>query len=65
MMKRRKDKAFWVLVLLTVSTVITCAVSAVIKKQLREAIVIPTMVCDRYFVPMEFEPDGSAAEVRP
>jgi len=63
MMKRKKDKAFWVLLLLTVLTVIAGAISAVIKKQLQEAIVIPTMVCDRYFVPVDFVPEDSVEEI--
>lgn len=63
MVKRKKDKAFWILVLLMVLTVSACAISAVIKKQLREAIIIPTMVCDRYFVPMEFSPEEAVPEI--
>lgn len=63
MMKRKKDNAFLVLLLLAVLTVVACAASAVIKKQLRDAVVIPTMVCDRYFVPMDFAPEDSVAEI--
>lgn len=63
MKKLKKDKALFVLLILTVLTVVSLLISVAIKKQLRESVVIPTMVCDRYFVPMDFQPEAAEKEV--
>lgn len=50
-----KNKQLACYTALFVITVIAAILSAVCKKQLESDIVIPTMVCDRYFYPVGFE----------
>ena len=63
MVKFKKDKPLWIMLSLVVLTVVVILATSVIKKNLQEAIIIPTMVCDRYFVPMDFVPEDGIEEV--
>lgn len=63
MKKLKKDKALFVLLILTVLTFVVLLISVAIKKQLKESVVIPAMVCDRYFVPLDFQPEAAEKEV--
>lgn len=63
MRKLRKDKALCRLIIWSVLTLIVYVISVEIGNRLEDAIVIPTMVCDRYFVPMDFSPEEKTEEV--
>lgn len=63
MKKLLKDKTLCGVFVWSVITLIVYVISVVVSKRLEEAIVIPTMVCDRYFVPMDFSPEAKTEEV--
>ena len=53
--KIKKNKQLFLCMILLVITVVTAIISAVCLKRLEADVVVPTMVCDRYFYPLGFE----------